>query len=152
LRERKRMATAKTLADRLKEAVKQNKGSLNPDPPAPPEPQEEIPDIREFDLPPATRMQLVRLTEEHRVLGDEESTIKKSRNALTAKIKTILGEYKVGKAMVGDLRVSYYNVPRTSLSKIKLMEAGVTLKQIAAAEETKDAYTLKISRKGEEEE
>lgn len=141
-----------TLAERLRASIKQSKGNLNPELPPPPEPEEQIPDIRDFDLPSATRLQLVRLTEEHRELGDQAGEIKKQRDQLTSKIKKILGEYKVGKALVGDLRVTYFNAPRTSLNKIKLMENGVTVKQIQASEETKDSYTLRISRVGQEEE
>ncbi len=149
------MAKSITLEDRLKASVrKAQKGeSLVPDMTPPPAAEKgTIPDIRELISAAPLRLKLVRLTEEMGTLGEEEARIRKARTKLGDQIKKILGENKVGRAVVGDFQVNYFNAPRETLSVDKLLQNGVSPLIIARSKTMKDAYTLRISRVGEEEE
>lgn len=113
-------------------------------PPPPPKEEEQIPDLRELVDDDADATFLANLVEQADAWRKQEAEAKKARKPLTERIKKLLGEYGIGKMMVGEIRVAYFNCPRSSISKELLLSQGVSPKVIAAATVIKDAYTLRI--------
>lgn len=141
-----------SLADRLKSVSKSASVSMVPEKIAPPpKKEEELPDIRELVTSSADRLKILRLSEEITELGETERAAGKAKAPLVAQLKKLLGDYEVGRAAVGEFRLAYYNCPRHTLSKEKLLENGVRPAVIEASTVHKDVFTLKVSRKGEEE-
>ena len=114
-------------------------------PPAPPPPSETVPDIRELGLTQTATANLAELILQHGELGIQKRDLEKQRKALTPQIKTILGQYQIGKLTCGDFRVSYHNSPRNHLSTELLLEHGVSPEVIKACTVVKDCYTLKVA-------
>jgi hypothetical protein len=116
--------------------------------------EEHIPDIRELEIRPADRLKLARLLEQSAAMGAEESKIAKQRKKINTQIKVIMAQIQCGKLLHGEIKALYFNVPRTTLSKEKLLENGVEPDVIADSMETTDCYMLRVTtiKSGEEEE
>jgi hypothetical protein len=146
---------AKTLNERIKEATAQAAPSMVPTPyevKAPPKQEEVIPDISEIVESPSDRRALRQLVINSAELGLAEKEIKKERAPITAQIKKYLSKYQVGKMNVEQFRVNFYSVPRSSISRNKLVVALSTLgilpsdiaEILAASTTTADVSTLRI--------
>lgn len=142
------------LEDRLKATVGRSRlGSLTPEQPEPPpvKTEERIPDLREVIASPVERLKMARLVEQIGELNEQERKIKAAKKPLVLAAKKLAGQHQIGKAQVGEYRLSYYNSPRTRLDEFTLMKNGVSPKVIANSKITKDSYSLKITKQGEDE-
>lgn len=150
--EERNMATKQSLSDRLKHVGKSTSVSMVPEKILPPPKKEEdAPDIRDLITSSADRLKILRLSEEIVELGEAEKVAKKAKEPLVLQLKKLLGDNEVGRATVGDYKLVYYNCPRHTLSKEKLLEHGVKPAIIEDSMVHKDVYTLKVSRLGQEE-
>lgn len=140
-----------TLDDRIKSATATTAPSMVPEALVPPPPPETLPDMTVL-VPFAQRLRVAQLIARHVELGEQASAIKKERDKLTAAIKPLMGQLKLAKATWGDYHLAYFNTPRTSFNQNKLLDFGIQPSVIAACTETKDSYTLRITRGGEDEE
>lgn len=143
-----------TLKQRIAGIGTQAAPSLVPDfnAPIPAKPEEVIPDLSAFVADPAVRLQISRWVAEHAEAGRKEREAKKVKKPLTEKIKKICMDRDIDKTLVGGVRVTLYNAPRTTLSATLLLAAGVSPATIAACMVTKDAWTLKVTPPGVKEE
>lgn len=117
----------------------------------PPPSNDYIPDIQEVGFDKPTLVKVSRLIEQHAEWGQQKREAQTEQNKLIPEIKNVLGEYGIAKMFSGSSRVSYFNVPRKSLSVQKLLEHGVRPEVIAACYEIKDVPTLKITPRSEPE-
>lgn len=143
---------AKTLDARIKDSVGRTSApSMVPDwtPPPPPKEEEVVPDIREIVHVAADRLRLMQLVRQSADWKQQEKEAKNHRKPLTESIKRILGVYEIRRATCDGLLINYYNAPRSSLSREKLLSCGVSPQILEACTVTKDAYTLRISAPGE---
>lgn len=141
----------------LKERIAQVAGqaaapSMVPAQTVPPPPKETVPALSDIVQDKKDMLLLKRLIEQSVELADEEQALRKKREPLTKQIKNLLGKYEISKAECDDIHVSYYTVPRSSIKADKLLELGVLPAVIAKATVTTESYTLRISRRGEDEE
>lgn len=153
------MPNERSLKDHMKAAVGAMPGaSMVPDYNAPPREKHEtkepevVPDAREVIESDLDRNLLARLCAQHVEWNQAEKVARDAKKPITAKIKEILARNKATKLMVGDIRASYYNAPRSSLSRDLLLANGVTPAVIAKSTVTKDAYSLRLTLAGETEE
>lgn len=143
-----------TLQERMKAQVNAAPAaSMIPDftPPTPKAEAEVIPDAREVIESDLDRVMLARLCAEHVEWGAAERAAKAAKKPLTEKIKAILARNRASKLMIGDIKANYFNAPRKSLSMDLLLANGVTPAVITKSTVTKDAYTLKLTGPGQEE-
>ena len=139
-----------SLKEKMGQAVKSSAPSMNPFDTPPPTKKKEaeiLPDMREVIESDITRRMLVPLIEQNAELAAEERLIRKERKPLQDGIKKLLGN-NYTRFMCGLTRVVYYQVPRESLSRQKLLEAGVSTKILAACTVTSYSATLKITPAG----
>lgn len=106
---------------------------------------EVVPDIAELDLPPADRLQLVRLILQCRTHGEVEKTAKKAKKALSDRIKTFAKQYDLSKFMVDGSPCNYYKSSRTTISAALLHAQGVSPTVIAAATVVTESWSFKAS-------
>ena len=140
-----------SLKERMGQAVKSSAPSMNPFDTPPPTVKKEaevLPDMREVIEDAGMRRALVPLIEQNAELASEERLIRKQRKPLQDGIKKLLGN-NYTRFMCGLTRVVYYQVPRESLSRQKLLEAGVSPKILAACTVTSYSATLKITPSGD---
>ena len=117
-------------------------------PEAPPEKEEEvIPVIDATVIPDAKkRFELARMVTRHGEIGEIIRPLDKEKKKLTESIKVVIGKYKIGKALLGDYRINYYNAPRKVLDPAKLLAAGVPITTINACYPEAASYTLRITK------
>ena len=139
-----------TLDDRMKAVSKGAAPSMVPNTPLPPPPPEEVPDMALL-VPSTQRLAVAKMIARHAELGELMGAMKKERDRLTDAIKPLMGKLQLGRAAWGDYRLSYFSTPRSSFDSNKLLDYGVQPSVIAACTTVKDSYTLRISRKDEEE-
>lgn len=146
------MKRAKSMNQRLKDAVGASAApSMVPfKPPPTPKEEEVIPDIREVVDNPSDLTKLVKLVKTYSEWQAQESEAKRAKKPLNEDIKKLLGKYSVVKAWCGGLKVNYFNSPRTSISKDLLLANGVSPLVIAKSTTTKDVYSLRITEPGQE--
>lgn len=143
-----------SLKERLSKVAGRSGVNLNPEDvtPPPPKESEKLPDMREVIADAKDRLKLIRLTEAHVAFGIAEREAKKAKAPLTTQIKDILGRNSASKLMVEGTRLNYFNAPRSSIKGDLLLQHGVSPKIIAECTVTSDAYTLKITPAGEDDE
>ena len=145
-----------TLKERMAKATGKAGVDLNPQdytpPPSKKKEEEVLPDAREVIPSIKDRNLLNHMVSDYLTYSQQESEAKKAKKPLNATIKKLLGTYQVSKVMVGDNRVNYYNAPRRSIKAELLLQAGVPLSVIEKCTVATDAYTLKITPPGSEDE
>lgn len=116
-----------------------------------PEPVDEelIPTLDDLGLPQVQRDNVEALVARHLELGEQERAARKEKDLLSAQIKALCAKLGADKLRVGEARVAYYNVPRSSIKVNLLLEHGILPSVIAACTKTTDNWTLRISRAGE---
>jgi hypothetical protein len=150
IKDKEKTMAAPSIRDRIKQIASQTAPSMVPVPreeeiPAPPEKEEEaVPDISELVTDVKTRLELARMVNRYGELGLLKSPIAKEQKKLSEAMKKIAGKWKVGRAIVGDWRLAYYNSPRESLSEQLLLEAGVSIDIIKKCRVKKDSYTIRV--------
>jgi hypothetical protein len=138
-----------SLKDRVAKVGRSAGVDMNPNRPIPPPPKEEDipPDIRELVTGPDLRSLTVMVTE-HAELGMQISGVKKQRDALSAKIKNLLGKHEISQCMCEGNRVNYYGGERHTIKSSLLLDHGVSPAVIEACTEVKVTYTLRITPPG----
>jgi len=118
---------------------------------APPPQEEKTPQLSDLISDKKDLLLLRRLIEEDMPWKEQAAEAAKMRKPLETKIKNILGKHKVGKALLDDIRVSYFGAERSVLDKELLLSNGVAPAVILASMKKSTSYTLRISKSKEEE-
>lgn len=143
------------LASRLAASVKIAAPSIVPDgtkPKPEPKPALVFTEIRELIANPAERLKFLRLSQASSSLAEEEKKIKYARRPITEQLKNLCVKYDIERALCNDVKVSYYDAPRSTISKELLLAQGVAPAVIAACTVVKSALTLRITPVGQDEE
>jgi hypothetical protein len=74
----------------------------------------------------------------------EVARLKKVIDKVVPRIKLILGQYGLSKAVCGTATLNYFPTTRTSINRTKLLAARVTEEVIAACTDVTQSFTLKI--------
>jgi len=143
----KSVTVTDSLHDRLRKATQKSKPSIVPTAPPPPPPKEEevVPELRELIDDPKAQRAMIQMTEEYLAWGAQEKDAKEHKDALSAKIKMIVGDYGISKVMVGVNKVNYFNQQRKTIKAELLLQHGVGPQVIEACTKTTDSYTLRIT-------
>jgi len=150
------MANKATLPKAVQEIAKEVAPSLVPDGlkliPPPPKPKDELPpDLKQLVQDKKDYLTLARLIEEDMPWKAQQKEAEGKRKGIEIKIKNLLGKHKVGEAMLGDVRVSYYSGERSTIKADKLLAAGVPIQTIMACTEKSTSFTLRLSKREEKE-
>lgn len=114
------------------------------------EPAEVIPDIREVVDSPAMRSQILQLVTESIEWQQEEKKAKENRKPLIDALKVLIPAHcSASKFLVEGSKVTHYQTSRSSLSKDKLLAAGVSPQIIKACTVESKSYGLKITPAGD---
>lgn len=119
--------------------------------PEPKQKEESVPDIRD-QVSRKTADVFMSLVETSMDLKSQIDVLERERMGVTATLKKLVSDNGIEKAVIGDCKLAYYNAPRTSISRAKLLDLGVKQSILDAATEKTDVFTLKISRMKEGEE
>ena len=147
-----------SLEERMALATSVGAPSMVPDfNPPPAKVVEVIPTLQELVTDPKDYLTLKRLCFESKEYGHTQREAAKLLKPITARIKILLGKYRVGKALDGDVRINYYSGERRSINPDKLQNKLLTLgmlpdtikEVITAATKVKESYTLKITEVGQ---
>lgn len=140
------------LKKRLNQEVS-GRADMNPEILPPPAKEEEVvEDYKAFVTERKDQLALAKLVRDQRDLGDQEKEIKKQRETLSNRIKTICGKYKLGKADCNGLRINYLLTERWTIDEKELLANGVLPKTIAQSKKLKTSYQLRITEPGEKDE
>jgi hypothetical protein len=108
-------------------------------------------DIQRLVSSPVDRKRIYQLVGQDTRLANMEREARAARQPVRESIKHILNRYDISKCFVGLMQVQYYNSPRLSISKEKLLAMGVHPKVIAACTVSVDSWQLRITPKKEDE-
>lgn len=149
-----------SLEDRLKASVRKAMPDANMHPDGmreevaapPPKDEPEVKDLKEMITTPVDYLKAKALLLEMTDIKAQLKPLKAREKAITPKIKNLLGKHDVGKSRFEGWTVSYFDAPRSTLSKDLLIAAGVSPLTIMKCTITKPTYTLKLTPPGVEEE
>lgn len=135
------------LKEKMEQAIpKHDKVNLNPTPrkkkaeeEAPP------PDIRELDIEPADRLQMVRLAIQHAAQGMAEKHAQQAKKVLTDRLRVFVNKYGLTKFQIDGNRCNNYTQIRSSISKELLLAHNVSPETIAACTTTKEILTFRLT-------
>lgn len=122
--------------------------NLNPTPRKEAKPSEVVPDLRDLVEDSDERKTIMQLTEMHAVLGAEERAAKKAKDAIGVRLKPLCNDYALLKVQVGDIRLNYYLITRSTIIADKLRERGVSQAVINACTVETKAWALRTSLPG----
>ena len=150
------------IEERIADLAKSQAPSLVPTPqtPAPPPKViEEVPELGSLVTPIKDRLEIIRLASRSAELAAQIAPLDKERKGVTNRLKQLVGSYKIGKAIAGDYRISYFSSARTKVDlKVLRLLLSSHLSRLVIDEifikatTTEDSYTLRISEVREEEE
>jgi hypothetical protein len=135
----------------MRDAGRSARASFVPQAPPPKKEEERPPDLREVVQDPTTRLVLAKLMEASLEIGEAQKSLSKQRDLITDKMKSIASDLGISVVCHGDIRLNYYNAPRSRIVAAKLLSLGVSPAIIEQATVVSDSYTLRISRFGQEE-
>lgn len=149
----KALQAQRKLKARMRAATEEALPSLVPLPKEPPKKHESevLPDIQEVIESRVFVRHISNLVEQDVAWQAAAREARAERKGINGKIKKILEVFGEVKFMSGGNRVCYFNAPRRQISKQLLLDAGVSPVIIKKCTTTKDAWTLKITPPGEEE-
>ena len=81
----------------------------------------------------------------HLEINQEKKALEKKVDNLSTRIKSIIGQYGIEKAVCDGANISYYPVPRRTINGTKLLGAGVPEETITLCTDVSTSYTLKIT-------
>jgi hypothetical protein len=122
--------------------------NLHPRRPAPPIEIEALPDLQEVVASPADRVKIMRLVTDSLEYQAAEAEVRKKREPVTKALKELLQNLGADKFMCDGNRVVTYETTRKSLSKEKLMGAGVSITLLNACTVETVSLALKITAPG----
>ena len=144
----------KTLEDKLNVIKSRGDVSLLPPKRKVKEP-EIIPELSVIITNKYERSAIERLSNLIRLHGEEEYEAKRAKAPLVLELKAELVRRGVTEKSVmleSGLKLSHYEVPRSSINVQKLLAHGVSPKIIVACTDVKKSMTLRVSLPGEKEE
>lgn len=141
---------AKPLPKGLQQKIAQSQSGTGPSlvPPArdptPREPQEVIPTVEELIGEAEDLETLKSLVASLVIPQTEVRRLEKVIDLIKPRIKVIVSQYGIAKAQCGDSVLTYYPMTRSSISKIKLLAAGVDESIIDDCTEVTQSFALKV--------
>jgi len=139
-------------AKHLKKIRQQAAPSLHPAPAREKKAPELVPDLRELVPDAEERTVIARLTAKYLAFGQQEREAKKAKEAIGAELKPKCNDYALMKAMVGELRLSYYLIKRSTIQADLLRQRGVSQSVINACTVKSESWALRVTAPGISEE
>jgi hypothetical protein len=100
----------------------------------------------------ATRGLVTMLAAEVRELGDALAGLNKEKDAKSSELKSLITKLGIEeKFTAGDCKIGMSHSTRSTILMERLLARGIKPDVIASCTETKDVYTLRITRLAEEE-
>ena len=138
------MPMPKALQQKIAQSQVGSGPSLVPQAPAPKEPKEEVPELAALIAEGDDLDTLCKLLEAIVTPQREIKRLEKVVEPMKDRIKALVSQYGIDKATYGEIKLSYYPTPRTSISATKLLAAGVDQDVITSCTDTTHSYALKV--------
>jgi hypothetical protein len=141
-----RFSNTKSLRDKIAAATGISAVNMNPTPATVKvEPEPKAPDVSSLIADPEECEALCQLIYLHAHLTNQLKPLEKDRDAITARIKNMIATYGIEAATYQGIALSYYQNTRSSINKMKLLEAGVGIQVINECTDTTVSHSLKIT-------
>ncbi|MBU6231702.1 hypothetical protein KGP36_03455 [Patescibacteria group bacterium] len=138
----------KKLRQQMAQSVAGSGPSLIPQAPPPrpkPEPEEEAPSIDLLIADTDDRDTLRSLIKSHVELNNQLSGLEKAIKPIKDRIKAIVGDYGIERAICDGTKISYSHSQRSTINGTKLLGAGIDPDIITRCTDVSDVYTLKVT-------
>lgn len=142
-------AQEKDLQRKMAQSVAGTAASMVPagvgDVPLPPSTAEVIPSVDDAIGDEDDRETLKELVSKRMEIDAQLKPLDAAKDALTARIKTVLGNYGLNKLTCAGASINYFLTERKSINATKLMAQGVDMETIVACTDVTKSGTLKIT-------